>query len=1143
MITDAAARDTALDPTRSFIVQAPAGSGKTGLLVYRILRLLTTVELPQQILAITFTRKATAEMRERVFSLMRMAEAGERSADSFEQYGIDLASKALERDQRLGWNLLDSPHQLQILTIDSFCAKLTSSMPWLSRLGDRPRTTDRAEVHYAAAVEQLLSELLNDQSAISPALRTVMLELDFNYNKARQLFLAMLSKRDQWLRYLLHNNLPELRTTLEGAWSGIVESELQFLRERIPESMLEQLLTLATGASQVLAGRPDQKPTPLAAFLDFDSTQTRNLSLAHWKGLVFMLVAPSSSQFRKTVNVATGFVAKSAEKDVLLALLSELVEDHELLNTLNQVSGLPPVCYSDQDWQQLLALEEVLKSLAAHLQLRFRAVGECDHSEVTQRANLALQELQNPTDLALRMDYALHHILVDEFQDTSTGQIDLLRKLTAGWSEASGAGVSDNGAKTLFLVGDPMQSIYRFREADVSLFLQVADNANTQVFDNLQIESLKLSENFRSSSSLVDWFNSTFNSSFPDANNVLTGAIRYAPATFSREPNHGEVQYLLAQDKPHEALLLAQATQQAVADLPSEGDRVAILVRSRPQLDYLLPALRALEIEYVGVDIQPLRSQQAVIDVIALCKALCREDDRLSWLALLRGPWCALSLIEIKQLVGETDATIWQQLSDLAKNELKLDELAPDTQARLQRFMAVMKPAMRQRQQVELGALARWSWRGLGGQQTLFGASINDIETVFDLIAGLQRAGDLSSMTDLDAALDGLFAKPSQAATRDAKVIVSTMHKAKGLQYHTVILPGLANQARAEDKSIMMWAEQQNSAGDTDLLLAPLSMESQGDDHYSYLRKLDTQRTRNELIRLMYVATTRAERKLVLIARAKIDSRSDELKPPISSSLLFPVWEALETKFELDTSVPVNDQPEQTLSNTLKRLPVSFSPQFKPEIQWQVAHQLAAPGLSDDSAEQLSDEQNGEAKVEFEWATELATGVGIVLHDWLQHIGPRVLEIKLDQDLQQRWRAELLALRVPPEKLGAAVKRLSQAVNNIQADQPAHFIFQRYAIEKNEYALSRYVDGAVEHFRIDRSFVDDHGVRWVVDYKSTFTKNADLDEFVDEQISSRHRAQLQKYGDLIAQIDSRPIKLAVYFPLLKQLRAWDYQSD
>lgn len=1125
MISDLAARDTALDASRSFIVQAPAGSGKTGLLVYRMLTLLARVEQPQQVLSITFTRKATAEMRARLLELLRFADKGITSNDAFEQQGIDLAVQVLQRDAQKNWQLLDSPHQLQILTIDSFCAKLTSSMPWLSRLGDRPRTTDNADSHYAAAVEQLLNELLDDQSPILESLKTVLFELDYNYTKARQLFSSMLAKRDQWLRHLLHNDLNALRFELERTWQGIVEPHMSAVFEMLGQNDLDTLIELACGAANVLGDKSSEKTTPLSVFAGQD-INAKGLSLEHWRGLAHLLVSPSSKQFRKRVDIKLGFVAKSGPKSVLSDCLAQVADDEALLAALLEVAALPDIEYQEQDWQQLVALEAVLKALAARLQLRFRAVGECDHSEVTQRANLALQELENPTDLGLRMDYHLQHILVDEFQDTSNGQIELLKKLTAGWSIEAGF-----AAKTLFLVGDPMQSIYRFREADVSLFLQVADNASTQVFDNLHIEPLQLTENFRSSSSLVTWFNNTFETSFPRANNVLTGAISYAQASSSKPlVECTDVDYCLAHSREQEAQLLLDSVTNAIRDLPNDDARVAILVRSRSQLSYLLPSLQRAGIDYAGVDIQPLQEQQAVIDVLALCKAICREDDRVSWLALLRGPWCGLSLTEIKQVAGRDDQTVWQQLIKFDQ-----DTLDKSSAQRLGRFYSVMTDTLVQRQQVELGALTRWAWRGLGGEHTLFGANPDDIESVFELMDTLQRGGDLSSMKDLDAAMDGLFARPISGANSKAKLVISTMHKSKGLQFDTVILPGISNQPRADDKDILMWAELQTKDGDAGLLLAPLRLTPEGIDHYSYLRRLEAQRAQNEAIRLMYVATTRAERKLVLIANAEYDDEKEQVKAPRRSSLLGTVWNALETKFSfpLEASNDIADSSEE-LEQTLRRLPTQYATEFESAIEWQVAQQLNAPSSTPDV---------DESDIEYEWATEVATGVGVVLHNWLQHNTAQVLAASLDEKLLRRWRAELLGLRVPSERIEYAVKRLSRAVQNIKADKDAHFLFANYAEQQNEYAVSAFEDGFVKQYRFDRTFVDNDGVRWIVDYKSTDTNNQNIDAFVDQQVAERHRSQLQKYGALMSQIDQRPTRLAVYFPMLKQLRTWSYNRD
>jgi len=120
--------------------------------------------------------------------------------------------------------------------------------------------------------------------------------------------------------------------------------------------------------------------------------------------------------------------------------------------------------------------------------------------------------------------------------------------------------------------------------------------------------------------------------------------------------------------------------------------------------------------------------------------------------------------------------------------------------------------------------------------------------------------------------------------------------------------------------------------------------------------------------------------------------------------------------------------------------------------------------------------------------------------------------------------------------------RLKQAIENIKADTPAHFIFKSYEIEQNEYALSAFDDGMVKKSIIDRTFVDENNVRWIVDYKSTPTRDKDLRAFAQEQVKDRHQSQLERYGALMSQIDTREIKLAVYFPLIKQLVSWSYQA-
>ena len=131
-IIDLEQRQKALDPEKSFLVQAPAGSGKTELLIQRYLRLLSRVDYPEQIISMTFTRKAAEEMKRRILEALKNAETQTKPESPHQRETWKHASKALQRDREKNWRLLENPNQLKILTIDSFCAGLIRQMPIVS---------------------------------------------------------------------------------------------------------------------------------------------------------------------------------------------------------------------------------------------------------------------------------------------------------------------------------------------------------------------------------------------------------------------------------------------------------------------------------------------------------------------------------------------------------------------------------------------------------------------------------------------------------------------------------------------------------------------------------------------------------------------------------------------------------------------------------------------------------------------------------------------------------------------------------------------------------------------------------------------------------------------------------------------------
>ncbi len=166
-LVDNDARTKALAPDQSFIIQAPAGSGKTGLLIQRYLRLLSLVEAPEEIIAITFTRKAAAEMQGRILDALEMAASGIEPESSHQKTSYELAVAALQRDQAQGWQLTQNPGRLRVQTIDSLCASLTRQMPILASLGTQPDTLEDAEPLYQQAAINTLAELESGEGCVA----------------------------------------------------------------------------------------------------------------------------------------------------------------------------------------------------------------------------------------------------------------------------------------------------------------------------------------------------------------------------------------------------------------------------------------------------------------------------------------------------------------------------------------------------------------------------------------------------------------------------------------------------------------------------------------------------------------------------------------------------------------------------------------------------------------------------------------------------------------------------------------------------------------------------------------------------------------------------------------------------------------
>ena len=200
-VVDLEQRKAALNPLQSFCVSAPAGSGKTELLIQRYLTLLARVSRPEQVLAITFTRKAAAEMRQRVLEALVAARDGEPCDSDHQQTTRDLALEALNMDAQENWQLVKNVSRLNIKTIDGFCSQLTRQMPVLSEFGGQAEIVDNAGELYTEAVSELF-KLIDTENPLGEDLAQLMLHFDNDWGRLQELLGSMLARRDQWRVYI-----------------------------------------------------------------------------------------------------------------------------------------------------------------------------------------------------------------------------------------------------------------------------------------------------------------------------------------------------------------------------------------------------------------------------------------------------------------------------------------------------------------------------------------------------------------------------------------------------------------------------------------------------------------------------------------------------------------------------------------------------------------------------------------------------------------------------------------------------------------------------------------------------------------------------------------------------------------------------
>lgn len=1104
MTQDAAIRQQALDLNYSFIVQAPAGSGKTELLIQRYLALLSGVKFPEEIIAITFTRKAAGEMRHRVMLALEQAQLFETCSTTTQR----LAQKAWKHNLNQGWNLLSNPHRFRIVTIDALTAAFSKQTPLLTGFGANPTIVEEANAYYKQAIRTFL--LAQNSETHNESLVRLLLHLDNNIEHLETLLIDLLIHRDQWLPFLMqHREQPQqLKTSLEKALKSVVEKKISAVKGCLQDNFLPTLVPLLQYAKNNLAHTDPSHPLcshPDWAYLPDISSQF----FPAWLGIAKLLLT-ENQEWRQTVNCRTGFppagtfqtaeLKKTAttKKKEMLSLLNTLPAYPQLKLALSQLLTCPPAQYTSSQWEIIQALLQVLPVLVAELKIIFSEENIVDFTEMTLGVIRALDE--QTSDYALYLDYQIKHLLIDEFQDTSNIQYYLLTLLVRGWQPGDG--------RTLFLVGDPMQSIYRFRDAEVNLFLQTYQNGLGEV----TLKPLVLNSNFRSAPPIVDWVNRVFTKAFQECSSDIP-QLTYTPtlpcASITSAITGVMFYPFLAGNSKLEATQILKIIQKIKAVAPT--DTIAVLIRSRRQLKNILPLLNSHHIPYQAIDLEPLVARTEIQDLLSLTRALTHLGDTLSWLSILRAPWCGLTLKDLLIITQESqNSTIWNTLTRFHS----LDNLSDAAKNHLTRMVPVLT-AYFTSPNFPLAPAIKGVWIALGGPATLRNeGELKNVDTFFKLLLNTQTC----SMDVLEEHTQRLYATHTGESTN---LHIMTIHKAKGLEFDHVILPALADPIVSDKNALLLWFEHPITR---QLLLAPLpAIEKNKDFLYLFLKKIELAQTHQELIRLLYVASTRAKKSLHLLLTLS-EGEEKTITPPASHSPLAVIWQ---TEQNTVTASLIKDSQISNSSGNESLTVTRLS------NQWTFPINNYHPATASSFAFLPT-------RLE-EYDTE-HTVLGRLVHEILEKLSCAPLPKTSDyiQCHQDRWVSRLLELGMPPLSVKESLAIIQNAVKNILEDKIGQWILTNHPEAKSEYQISALLDGKIERVVLDRTFVSD-GHQWIIDYKTATPSHNNLNVFLTTQ-SQKHAEQLHRYAKIMQTISQHPIKLGLYFPLIPAWLAWTFEE-
>ncbi len=1112
---DIKARKLALDITQSHHVEAPAGSGKTMLLVARLIKLLSCVRHPHEILALTFTNKAAGEMKTRIGALLQKASSGLPPASDLEAALLESAEKALKHHEAHRFLLL-SPEGLQVMTFHGFCYALVKRAPLEAEVPPECVVIDEEEQE--SVLDESIRDMIHDVISMPEgtpertALENRLLRLNNRLPALVHEIKDLVKRRDLFSDLVealgVYPNLDEFGAALTQRTGGVVRGFLKEASESFGATSLCQNW-------DAFWRHLKEKGAPSADILPEGLPGMAWRDLSAWKAMAEVLTTKDGRPRQQTGPTMGGFYkgfAKGPWGQHVRGLPADVTR---LLCNLKDLPG-PDASLTDID-----ALADLIILVARAIttyEKRCRQQHVLDFVGLEQAALRTLGE-DAPSDLQLFLDHRIQQILVDEFQDTSRSQWTLLQRLCAGWTPGDG--------RTLFLVGDPKQSVYAFRKAEVRLFLEAKKGIPVPGQGLLPVTNVQLEANFRSQAPLVKWTNQLFSRTVMAKPKAAFDEVPFQPSTAHPQPVRRDnpqsppvslniffKDNTVSSPTEAEAQWLAQAVRNVVERSPEAT--IGILLFTRNRLPLYLNAVRKIGLALRVKEGLKVAEQPEVMHLYQMTTALCRPQDDLAWASLVRSPWAWVDSNLLLKIARMSPAA-WS-------HKLKLTaEQYPE----IERIWHALELGRRRVGRDTLADVVRDVWMALDGPAKVaapFGAEgVANCHLFLEVLESVEAGIPEETLLRLDSALETLYA-PEAPDAAGAPVDLMTVHAAKGLEFDVVFLPFLDWPPLAVSQPPPYLLERSSEPPGLPLIaMGPDRRLGEPEPGYPVLKRLANGRRMGEAKRLFYVGITRARKELFLSGVATHNKSG--LRARKDSPL---AWVLTDTTDHDENSIstffnPVGPAVAREKSQQMQPLPTPVPFEAQP-----LPHLIETPSELVDSSIYEQDAVKDETE-----PAEHSTIRGTITHRLIEALWQNGALPEIE-----RIASAIAAEGMSPDTAMAVAQEIADEVKACQKEPFFQWLLDRERPHgESEYAIEAIKrQGTIQKGILD--FVrQDENHWWIVDFKTSRPAAGQVEaEFVEQQVEY-YRPQLVAYQAMLAKakgVDIVQIRMGLYFTGIQQ---------